>query len=371
MKNRKFIAIFSAAIAILLAVGVIVFLKVIFHDTGPEKSRDPVPVLGENCRLKYPLVLSHHWGVEWRPGGDAAADPTPNPELPPRNNPPDSPELRGRDTGGFYRYFSSDIVERLRDRGVTVYIADKTPFTSLEERARQLRGTVLRALQETGAEKVNIVGHSQGCQDSRYMISNLRRFDPGDPGYNGPQDFPMGEKVASWTGLAGEVEGTIISDLALWIFDTSWDMHESNIMESAPPSMQNPGGRNILKEKFRQSLVSLTPGYMKNEFSATDYPGVYYQSYAARIRRPRPEWGGTRPYWFLLKLTGGGNDGYTTVESQSYGELRGVLEGPAGSCGVHHMFFTGRPGKVYAPDGYMSAADFFELLACGLGSRGY
>lgn len=347
----------------------------------------PQPAESAQCALKYPIVLSHHWGVAPRVDEAGESIRTEFPELPPRNIPLDNPHLRQRNLTGYHRYFSHEIIQRIRGLGTRVYISDKSAFAGNDVRAKELRATVLRALRDSGADRVNIIGHSQGSQDSREMISNLKRFDSDHRLAGTAADFSMGAKVASWTGLAGESLGTMTADLGLYLFDTTWDMSKSAVLDSdglyqnAQTDVVRKAREAELKNNFRRSLAHLTTDYMlgtgdsaaSNQFSAPDYPGVYYQTYAARIRYPLLEWTDEWYLWLLMLLApgGGANDGYTTVDSQSYGVLRGVLEDTWGSPGVHHMYFTGRTGKQYASDDFMRAPEFYERLVCDLHKQGY
>jgi hypothetical protein len=159
----------------------------------------------EQCKVSYPVVLTHHWGMkalcqsapdeecdrlvphkycqqwQWDEAGqdqDCLSWRVPDDELdlPPRDHNLFEPRLQ-RDVSGYYRYFSQDIVQRLsQDCGNQVFIADNPAFSSSLVRAQSLRNTVLQALDSTGADKVIIVGMSQGSQDAR-MLTQLSVSD--------------------------------------------------------------------------------------------------------------------------------------------------------------------------------------------------
>ncbi|MBQ9733600.1 MAG: triacylglycerol lipase, partial [Clostridia bacterium] len=67
------------------------------------------------------------------------------------------------------------IKEKLCQRGYDVYIADTDGFGTIENNGVQLKDFIYRVLDSTGAEKVNIIAHSKGGLDSKYMISELGR----------------------------------------------------------------------------------------------------------------------------------------------------------------------------------------------------
>jgi pimeloyl-ACP methyl ester carboxylesterase len=194
-----------------------------------------------SCQLKYPIVLSHHWGArpicpdpaltgpkacvtvedydrlcvakgvdatgrrtcgEWRvPAEDA--------DLPPRDTNVVDPTLK-RSLMGFHRYFSRTIVDRLvQTCGNKVYLADKPVYASYEERARSMRHTVLQALAETGAAKVILIGVSQGSQDARFLAAALPVDD------NDARKGQMKDKVAAVVTLVGEDKGAESASIQL------------------------------------------------------------------------------------------------------------------------------------------------------------
>ena len=87
------------------------------------------------------------------------------------------------------------IGEELKKEGYTVYISDNDGFGSIENNAEQLKKYIEKVLLQTGAEKVNIIAHSKGGLDSKYMITKLG----------------MEDKVASLTTLCTPHKGSIIA----------------------------------------------------------------------------------------------------------------------------------------------------------------
>lgn len=87
------------------------------------------------------------------------------------------------------------IGDELEKEGYKVFVADTDGFGSIEHNAEQLRDFINRVLILTGAEKVNIIAHSKGGLDSKYMITKLG----------------MEDKVASLTTLCTPHRGSIIA----------------------------------------------------------------------------------------------------------------------------------------------------------------
>ena len=71
------------------------------------------------------------------------------------------------------------IGDELKKEGYTVYISDNDGFGSIENNAGQLKKFIEKVLNDTGAEKVNIIAHSKGGLDSKYMITKLGMEDKG------------------------------------------------------------------------------------------------------------------------------------------------------------------------------------------------
>lgn len=71
---------------------------------------------------------------------------------------------------GVYDYWYG-IPEALRDGGAYVYVASTSPFNSSVQRGEQLLAQVQQVLAITGKAKVNLIGHSQGGIDVRYVAA--------------------------------------------------------------------------------------------------------------------------------------------------------------------------------------------------------
>lgn len=82
----------------------------------------------------------------------------------------------------------------LTTNGAKVFATQVTSFESSAIRGEQLRSQVNQILAITGAPKVNLIGHSQGVLDSRYVAG------------------VMASKIASVTGVAGPNLGSPVAD---------------------------------------------------------------------------------------------------------------------------------------------------------------
>lgn len=93
----------------------------------------------------------------------------------------------------------------LKEAGYDVYTAGTDGFGTIESNAEQLKEIILEILKSTGADKVNIIAHSKGGLDSKFMIKELGMVD----------------KVASLTTLCTPHRGSAIASqlwsLPMWI----------------------------------------------------------------------------------------------------------------------------------------------------------
>lgn len=100
--------------------------------------------------------------------------------------------------GPFYADYWVGLARDLRRRGITVLNPETRAFASIEERARQLAAQIDAA----GFERVNLVAHSMGGLDARYLITRLGWAD----------------RVASLTTVASPHHGSWSGDLAMgWL----------------------------------------------------------------------------------------------------------------------------------------------------------
>lgn len=87
------------------------------------------------------------------------------------------------------------ITEDLVTNGANVYVAQQASFNSSEVRGEQLLLQVKQILAITGAEKVNLIGHSHGAQSIRYVAGLIPN------------------NVASVTSVGGPNKGSPVADI--------------------------------------------------------------------------------------------------------------------------------------------------------------
>ncbi len=93
------------------------------------------------------------------------------------------------------------ITEDLVENGASVFVAQQAPFNSSEVRGEQLLLQTKQVLAITGAQKVNLIGHSHGSQSIRYVAGLLP------------------DKVASVTAVGGPNKGSEFIEAVNSLFD--------------------------------------------------------------------------------------------------------------------------------------------------------
>jgi len=94
---------------------------------------------------------------------------------------------------GVFEYWFG-IPDALEDGGATVFVTDVSPFDSSQARGEQLIDQIEQIVAITGKPKVNLIGHSQGSLDVRYVAA------------------VRPDLVASVTTVAGPHKGAALAD---------------------------------------------------------------------------------------------------------------------------------------------------------------
>ena len=240
-------------------------------------------------------------------------------------------------------YQSKRLYKYLKKKGFQVYETKVPSFESIKQRAMKLAVIIDRILCENNTDKVNIIAHSMGGLDSRYLISKL--------GY--------GNKIASLTMIGTPNRGSPIADFALSI--TSWSRPLKNILRVI-------FGEHLSKKKISASLSQLTPSYLKNHFNKKikDHPNVYYQSWSGESSlmgiKDQNQISPMLLFTFsILSMYGKKNDGLVSCHSAQWGKYRGAL--PA-----DHFDQIGLPFLSFSNFDHQS---FYEKVAYEIQSFGF
>ncbi|KAK8098409.1 triacylglycerol lipase [Apiospora kogelbergensis] len=188
------------------------------------------------------------------------------------------------------------ISEALRANGVEVFASAVPPSGSIEQRAEKLAQGIAEVAK---GKSVNIIAHSMGGLDARYMISNLQ-----------PEDVD----VKSLVTVASPHHGSAFAD---YLFDEIGS-------ERLPSVYKLVEGAGFETGAFSQ----LTQKYMKDKFNpeTPDDPSVRYFSYGAMVER-LPFLSPFRLSHDIMKRLEGPNDGLVSVSSSQWGQYKGTLVG--------------------------------------------
>ena len=268
------------------------------------------------CSTAYPIVLSHGRGAR-------------------------------ADNMGINYWFR--IPQALEDEGARVFVSDQMAYNTTASRGEELKQYVLEVLAVTKAKKVNVIGHSHGTLDSRYMTANLG----------------MKDKIASWTGIAGPNRGSSVADVLLGILPDKGELLVADVLNFIAVYIHGDKDPDSLGSSY-----DLTMEYMNDTFNPNtpDQPGVYYQSWAGKIKFLTADFLFTMPTWLLIKHYEGDNDCLVSVTSARWGNFRGVESGAWWCGGVSHFnmvdqFLGITPG--------FNAPDFYVDIVNELKDKGY
>lgn len=198
------------------------------------------------------------------------------------------------------------IGKKLEEAGHCVYASDTDGFGTIEHNAEQLKAQIERILEKEHAEKVNILAHSKGGLDSKYMISRLG----------------MEDRVASLTTLSTPHRG---SKLATWIFHMPrwiskfiafWVNLWYRIFGD-----RKPDALTVCKQ------LQATPNDDIDGLTVPD--SIFCQSFSGTMNRSRDDFLMSIPFLFTRRLEKAPSDGLVAVESTKFGNYRGdCIEGP-------------------------------------------
>jgi triacylglycerol lipase len=198
--------------------------------------------------------------------------------------------LGARSAYGPVEYFYG-LPKILRDAKNSIFIANLTAWQTIENRSLQLKEQIEKAFPDG---KVNLVGHSMGGLDARYLTSQLG----------------LSERIASVTTIGTPNRGTTIGDMAMGLVPGSAFLAADRILKFLDSSS------GALKQVTRQ--------YCLNDFAqlTPNSPGVAYFSATTAISNPIMT--NSLPIFWLshrvLAKIEGDNDGFVSVESAQWGD---------------------------------------------------
>ena len=252
-----------------------------------------------------------------------------------------------------------------------VFVTVAPPFNTSEVRAQSLAPQLDAILKETGADKLNLIGHSQGGMDARVLVS------AAGLGY--------GNRVASVTTVATPHLGTKVADLALGLVSGPLSGVESDAVDAFLGLLQQGVYSIQSNPELLAQVTQLSTSYMATTFNPKykDDPNVVYASYAGRTNLengesdcddavyanqpgaldvPQPELQPTASY---LQLEGETSDGLVPVESAKWGTFMECV--PADHLKECGMLLQNGPDPVSGFDHLV----FFRAVVARLRAEGF
>ena len=199
----------------------------------------------------------------------------------------------------------------LRKNGARVFFGGQEANASVQRNAAILADRIRSILDETGAGKVNIIAHSKGGLEARWLISVLG----------------MGGSVASLTTISTPHHGSAVMERLMKLSGLM------KLIGRVTDLFKRIGGdkQPDTFTCFRQ----LTKSYMK-EFDrlCPDDGRVMYRSCAFVMKSPLSDILMAVPY-MAVKAMNGQSDGFLTPEEVKWGEFLGTFTG-TGRRGISH-----------------------------------
>lgn len=231
-----------------------------------------------NCKTKYPLFFIHGMG------------------------------FRDRKICGYW----GRIPKILRKHGAEIFFGFQDANGSIEDNCKILKKSLLKFIKETEAEKVNIIAHSKGGIEARYLISTMR----------------LGKYIASVTTLSTPHNGSVSMDKLMRL----------------PKVLLRAGSEafDVLMKIFGDGnpqtyrcLEQLTTRFMADfNRKNPDDKNIYYRSYAFKMKNPFSDIIMTIPCIAVMFMDGE-SDGMLTPKEVAWGDFKGVYTGTS-NRGISH-----------------------------------
>lgn len=221
------------------------------------------------------------------------------------------------------------ITDFLRKQNVTVYVTNQDGLGSIVTNAAQLKEEIEAILKKENCDKVNIIAHSKGGVDSRYMISKL----------------DMADCVASLTTLSTPHHGSGLSAKLLLMppFLAKIIAFFSNLFYRFLGDRQ--------PDIFRLGQELTAEEMEKFNVTVPNAPSVYYQSFSSTAPHKKA-FLRFIPYRISRYCEQDDTDGMVSVTSSRWGNYRGSVGG-----NVDHFQMVG----LYGTKKNMTGVGLFYL----------
>ncbi len=194
------------------------------------------------------------------------------------------------------------IKDNLLEENIKVYVTNQDGIGSINNNAKQLKEEILEILKKENVDKVNIIAHSKGGLDSRYMISKLG----------------MEDHVASLTTLSTPHHGSKLSSKLLTM--PKWCAKFLAFFINLFYKICKDKNPDILT--LGHQLKDDTMINFNNE--VLNSSKVYYQSYSSDLNNKK-SFLMFIPHLITKHLENVSTDGIVSVESSVWGDYKGNI----------------------------------------------
>ena len=236
-------------------------------------------------------------------------------------------------------------IPKMIETANTVFFGNQDSNADIETNGHFIAERIRHILEQTGAEKINIIAHSKGGLDSRYAISKLG----------------LGERVASLTTISTPHHGSKSVDILVKLpkflikfvcfFVDCW----FRILGDKKPCT------------YKAISSFSTTAAEKFNADVPDCDNVFYQSYAFIMKKPTSDIFMWMTNMFV-NLIEGENDGLVTPESAKWGEFKGTYKA-IGKRGISHcdeVDMRRRPFSKKAGDDVSDILDVYKQIIVDL-----
>lgn len=220
-----------------------------------------------SCKTKYPLLLIHGMGFRDRK----------------------------------YLNYWGRIPKYLMANGAQIYYGDQDSNASIEYNARFIANKIEKILKECNTDKFNIIAHSKGGLEARYMISTLK----------------MDKHIASLSTVNTPHNGSVTVDKLLK--SPKFIVHIAGGITDIIMKIQ--GDKNPETEKvFYQFTTDYAQAF---NLQNPDSPNVFYQSFGFKMKNAFSDILMSVPY-LTVRHFEGDNDGLLSERAVRWTNFRGV-----------------------------------------------
>jgi len=200
----------------------------------------------------------------------------------------------------------------MKKNGVKVYCGGTDAWGAIESNAQKIKAKIENTAEKDGVEKFNIIAHSRGGLEARYLISSLK----------------LSNMIASLTTISTPHRGVKAMNIALDVPNGLYKFVSFFInLWFRILGDKNPDFYRSSRQLSEQECTEF------NKINIDD-ESVYYQSYAAKMKHCFSDliFIVLNPF---LRITDGDNDGLCPVESAKWGNFKGVIT-TEGKFGISH-----------------------------------